>query len=244
MDFLDQIAPLVEAEAEPVVAAEVQPTPEVVATPEAIAAPEPITEPAPVQQQDHNIPLPKYLDERERRKEAERRLAEYEAQQAPSQRPDPLDDPEGYAAHFERQMEERLTGQRLQMSNVMARQSYGADAVDMAVNWAAEKAKVDPLFAAAYMGEAHPIDWIVRQHKRDGLLSDIGDNVDDWFTREAAKRGFVSQSAVSVVAPIPVATQPAVRPAAPPRSIASDAAASASVPGDPSADFMAIFNKR
>lgn len=203
------------------VAEAVQPEPETVeAIVEEAPAPEPIIE-QPREQQA--IPLATALQWRDEAKAFKRKAEELEANNRPqAQVPDPLDDPEGYATHFERQMEERLTGQRLQMSDVMARQSYGAEAVDVAVNWAAAKAQADPLFAAAYMGEAHPIDWIVRQHKRDGLLSDIGDNVDDWFTREAAKRGYVSQSAPAAVAPVVAAIpQPASPPVKVPRSLAT-----------------------
>jgi hypothetical protein len=252
-DFLDQAFPEPAPEPTEVIAevpaTEAAPVTETPTTPEEpVQAPAPETPPVPAPQQEHSIPLPKYLDERERRREAERRVAEFEARQAPSQRPDPLDDPAGYGAFLESEMETRLSQQRFQMSDIMARQAHGAETVENAVKWAQEKASADPMFAASYMRDPNPIDWIVRQHQRDALLSDIGDvsKLDDWIAREAAKRGYALPSATLVAAPIPVAavTQPAIRPAAPPRSIASEAAATESTAGDPRAEFMAIFDRK
>lgn len=248
-DFLDEVfAAPAEALPEPVV----EPTPEPVIeqapepAPEPEPQPEPAPQPEPVVQQDHTVPLAKFLDTRDENKELKRRLAEMEAQRQPATRPDPFDDPEGYAAHTEQLIDQRLSEQRFQMSDLMARQVHGAEVVEKAVPWALEKAQKDPVFAAAYMRDPNPIDWIVRQHKRDSIVSQLPEDVsslDELIEREIAKRGL---SAAPAAQPIPAAAVPqqAPKPAAPPRSIASDAPASIPTVVDPNADFMSIFTKR
>jgi hypothetical protein len=217
-------------------------------TPEPESEPEPAHEVAtdPVKDEPRSIPLPTYLDERERRKEAERRLNEFEATRAERAQnddmPDPYDDPRGFAEWQDRKTEQRLTAQRFELSDLMAKQQHGTETVEAAATWATERAKSDPSFAQAYMQQPHPIDWIVREHKRTELLNDIGDvsKLDDWFAREAEKRGF-TKSAPNMTAQV-VTQQPVARPV-PPRSIASDAPAPATT-ADPDADFTAIFSRK
>ena len=240
-DFLDEMTsepvedtPVVEAQPEVVT----QPEPEA-STPEAAAEPEPQVEKEP-----KHVPLGTFLDMRDKLRDAERRAAELEARNRPQpEAPDPYDDPAAYGQHLEEKVQTQVTNLKFQMSDQMARQAHGAETVDKAAEWATERAKTDPAFAMSYMREPHPIDWIVRQHKRDGLLSDIGDNVDDWFTREAQKRGYVAQSA-PVAAPIPVVAASAPRQAPPPRSIASDVTAPAAPVLDDNASFGAIFARK
>jgi hypothetical protein len=232
-------APVIEPPVEtPVPVTEAHPAPEI--------APEPTPAPEPAPEKDKSVPLPTFLDMRDRAKEAERRAAELEARNAPQtppqQMPDPVDDPQGFAAWNDARTQDALTAQRFEMSDLMAKQQYGEEVVKTAADWAMERASTDPVFKAAYMRQPHPLDWIVREHKRSGLLNDIGDNVDDWFVREAAKRGYQPTAPELAPAPAVAATPTAAKPAVPPRSIASDAPAP-NVSGDASADFMAIFRK-
>lgn len=223
---------------------------EVVETPEQVA--ETPTEPeqpvTPVQEeQPRHVPLATFLDQRDELKrykqEAETLRQQQQAQrpQAPVEAPDPLDDPQGFAAHQSRHVEEKLTEQRFQISDVIARQQHGADVVDAAGQWAAEKARNDQSFAVSYMRQQHPIDWIVQQHKQDQLLTDIGGNVDDWFTREATKRGYAPAPTAAV--PMAVPQQQALTPATPPRSLASipGAGGVSDVPTGPMAALGSVF---
>lgn len=214
-----------DAEPEAIAPVTEQPLVEPVETPEPVAEePQPVPEQPqvePQQEEPRHVPLATFLDQRDELKrwkqEAESLRASQQRPQPQEQAPDPLDDPQGFASHQERVFEQKLTEQRFQTSDVIARQQHGSETVDAAGQWAADKARSDPSFAVAYMREAHPVDWIVQQHRKDQLLSDIGGNVDDWFTREAAKRGYVA--APSPIA-VPTAPQQQVAPA-PPRSLAS-----------------------
>lgn len=203
--------------------------PQVEAQPEPAAepAPEPAPEPTPepeAPKEEQRVPLATFLDKRDEARELKRRLEVYEAREREQQqtRIDPFDDPEGFAASQQQMVEQRLTQERFAFSDRFARKEHGAEAVDTAVKWAQDRAQNDPAFAMSYMREADPVDWIVQQHKRDALLSDIGGNVDDWFTREAAKRGYAAISAPVEAAPVAAVVQPATKPAPPPRSIASE----------------------
>jgi hypothetical protein len=242
-----------EAEPEAIAPAIEQPPVEPVETLEPVAdepppVPEqPQAEPQPQEEQRH-VPLATFLDQRDELKrwkqEAESLRQAQRAPQPQEQAPDPLDDPQGFAAHQERVFEQKLTEQRFQTSDVIARQQHGSEVVDAAGQWAADKARSDPSFAVAYMREPHPVDWIVQQHRKDKLLSDIGGNVDDWFTREAAKRGYVAAPSPIPIA-APAAPQQQVTPATPPRSLASapGSGGAKDVPTGPMGALGSVFTR-
>lgn len=216
-----------------------------VAEPAPVVEPEPTPEPETPKDEPRSIPLATALQWRDEAKELKRWKEQQEAQQRqPATRPDPFDDPEGFAAHQQQLVEQRLTQERFAFSDRFARKEHGAETVDAAVQWAAERGRADPAFAMSYMREADPVDWIVQQHKRDALLSDIGGNVDDWFVREAAKRGYAAPSA-PVAAPVAAAPQPASPPARAPRSLATMGSGPSDVRGTatgPLAGVDALFS--
>lgn len=213
-------------------------------TPQELPAPEPQQEP------DKTVPLATFLDQRDEvkrwKREADELKRQLEQRNAkPADVPDPLDDPQGYRAHIDQDVDRRMVEHRFQVSDTIARQQHGADAVEAAGAWAAERARNDRAFAVAYMQQTHPIDWIVQQHKRDQFLTDVGDNVDDWFTREATKRGYV-QAPAPTAAPVAAQQQPAPVMPPPPRSLAaapSSGGAVKDVPVGPTASLEAVFQR-
>ncbi|MCW2763383.1 MAG: hypothetical protein JWR85_3584 [Marmoricola sp.] len=243
-DFLEEAFP-VENQVipdQPVSAPEVQP--EVVAEPAVVepTAPEPVAPP-----KSEFIPIAALMDERDKRKAAEARVAEIERsqqQRQPQSVPDPFDDPNGYSQYFQSQMGQAMAQQRMDTSYLIASKEYGKDAVESAREWALERGKSNPGFAAELDQQPHPIDWIVQQHKRDGLISQLPTDVsslDELIEREIARRGLTATAAATA---IPVAATPALKPAAPPASIASQVSQSAPITSDPLAEFNAIFSKR
>lgn len=243
-----------DAEPEAIAPANEQPPVEPVETPEPVAVepqPEPEqpqVEPQPQEDQGRHVPLATFLDQRDELKrwkqEAEQlRQQAAQRQQPPAQAPDPLDDPAGYAAHQDQRMNEAIVNQRFQTSDIIARQQHGAEAVEAAGAWAAERAQKDPGFAIAYMQQAHPIDWIVQQHKRDSVMNDIGADPDEYVRRRAAELGFV-------MAPAPIAApaapqQPVAQPVTPPRSLAAvpGSGGAAAVPTGPTAALDSVFTR-
>jgi hypothetical protein len=232
-----------------------EPGPEIVPDPEPVVE-EPQGEPQPEPQPEVEtekpekgfVPLAAVLDERDRRKAAEKRAQELErqyAQQAPQEVPDALDDPIGLAAWQRAQINQL----KLEMSYEMAAEKHGAEKAEAARVWAMEKANGDPAFEAqlsiALQSQRNPMNWIVQQHKREALLSDIGDNPDDWFTREAAKRGYVMPSATASAAVADVVPKQASVPARAPRSLASQGSSPSDirhVPTGPLAGVDAVFS--
>jgi hypothetical protein len=216
--------------------------------------PEPAPEPAAKEDDQRTVPLATLLDVRDERNELKRRLAEMEARQAPpsepAQMPDPTDDPQGYASWLDSRVQQAEVATRFQTSDLIAKQQHGAEVVEAAGAWAMERAKTDPVFASAYMREAHPIDWIVRQHKRDGLLSQIGDRSLDDFVKEyvaqnGEKLGLTAPNA-AVVIPAPAGAQQAPKPASPPQSLASAPSRGGAVkdiPTGPMAALEAVFSR-
>lgn len=223
-DFLDDVFP--EAEALPMPEDVVQePEATVEPEPEAVAEPtlEPVAEPA-SERPEHVVPLPKYLDTRDELKEARRKLAEYEAQANQRTVPDSFDDPEGHTAYLRSEMQAALQAQKVDISWAVSVQQHGEDTVKAARDWALEKAQKDPGFRSAldaeFSAQPMPIDWIVRQHKRDVALSTVGDDPDAWFVQEAAKRGYAPLPAPAAVAQA-ATPQQASPPVKVPRSLAT-----------------------
>lgn len=231
------------------------PTPE----PEAVAeapTPEPETpevqaEPVREAPQQGYVPIAAMMDERDKRKaiEAENRALREQQARPQAEVPDPFDNPGDYTAYMKQQLDGALQQQKVDMSWAFAVQQHGEEQANKAKDWALEKAQNDPGFAqmldVEFKRQPMPIDWIVQQHKRDALLSDIGDvsKLDDWFAREAAKRGYAQQSAAPLAAPVVAATKPAQ--ALPPRSIASDTAQpTAATVDDERGEFLGLFSKR
>ena len=171
--------------------------------------------------EEKTVPLATFLDQRDELKELKRYRAEMEAKAAtPRNAPDLYDmKPEEVAEYVERIATEKALGTKFQMSEVLANREYGEDAVKAAGEWAMEKAKADPTFTAQYMSNPHPIDFIVRQHKRDSLVSQLPadvSSIDELVEREIARRAGTAPGAVAVTAPV---QQQASRPAAPPKSL-------------------------
>jgi hypothetical protein len=213
------------AEATPPAAAE--------APAEAVAAPEPQPEPttAPQAKDGPMAPVAALLDERDRRKAAEQRLAELEAQmrqQQPQDMPDPYDDPAGYQAHVAQQLQAQAVSVRFDVSETLAREKHGDEAVTAAMDWGLQKAQTSPAFRDEYLAQKNPIDWVVRQQKREGLLSAVGDDEEAFIRRRAAELGLIAPTDAGAGTTPVSGQQQAPRPAAPPRSIASAASATGS----------------
>jgi hypothetical protein len=229
-----------------------EPQPAAAATP---PAPTP-TPPAPTPEPKHEaIPLPTALEWRDRMTAAERRLKEIEQQRKEQELPAPqipsvTEDPEGFAAHMADVANRVALNKGFEISEVMAVKEHGADAVKAAKDWALVKAEEEKNrlgfspFAAEYMRQLHPIDWAIKQQKRDALLAQIGDDPEAYIVAEIAKRtaaGASPEPQPSSAAPQPSAAQPA--PKAAPRSIASTPSAGSqhSVPTGPGNAFEAAF---
>lgn len=216
----------------------VEPVVDVQSEPEVVEAPqEPEPEPPVVEARtEDRIPIGALLDEREKRKTLEAEIERLK-QQAPQQQaniPDPYDDPAAYNAHMENRIIQERQLLKNEFSYQFAVRDHGKDTVEEARQWALQKAQTDPVFdqqvAAAFQTQVSPVDWIVQQHKRDGLVSQIGDrSIDDFVKDYLAKNpALLGQSvpAPATAAVVPASASPTPRV---PRSLASQATAPSDV---------------
>lgn len=225
------------------------PEPPLEAEPEPAPAEQP--EPAPTPKPDdrgHMVPLATVLDTRDKLKAAERRIAEFEAQQRPNpaeEAPDPFDDPDGFRAYEASQRESAVIGIRFELSETMARDKHGDDTVQTAMDWGAQRAQTDEAFRIDFLKQRHPIDWVVRQQKRDGLMSEVGDDPDAYVRRRAAELGLIAAPDAGAGSPPVPGQQPAPKPAVPPRSIAGapSAGGNRDIAMDDKASMDAIFKR-
>lgn len=163
-----------------------------------------------------------YLDERDKRKaaEIERDRLKAELQEARAARaeqaPAPSVNDPAYADYLRQQVESARISERFDTSELMATEKHGETTVKTAMDWAMERSQTNPGFATEYLKQKHPIDWAVKQHKRDVLMSQIGDDPDAWVrNRYAELNGAAPQPQAAQPAPA-ASQQPAPVPATPP----------------------------
>lgn len=199
--------------------------PEIVADEAPAVEPEPeaAPEPEPVQQEPEvrHVPINALLDERDKRKALEAKIAQYEQQQGHPQQdaPDPFDDPQGFRENLRTEL-------RVEMSDGLAREKHGDEAVESALAWANEKVRSgDPSVAAAFVKQRNPVEWLVQQHKREALVSEIGDDRDAYLAKWAADNGYVKPSAPAPAAVASAVPTQAAAPVRVPRSLASQGSA-------------------
>lgn len=186
------------------------------------------------------------LEEREKRQKAEKeakelraRIQQFESQQQQPQLPS-ASDPQALAQYIDQQR----TSLAFDMSETMAREKHGDEPVSQAMDWALQRAQQSPAFAGEYLKQKHPIDWAVKQHKRDAVLQQVGDDPDAFVRRRWAEMNPTalpqtdappSQAASPQPAPIP--QQQAT---APPRSIANAPSAGGAQVVPPTGEFAAL----
>lgn len=185
------------------------------------------------------------LEEREKRQKAEKEATELRAriqqfeQQRQSQTPSDVD-PE---------VAQKIQGARTDAifttSEMWATKEHGADTVKTAMDWALQRAQQNPAFAAEYLRQPHPIDWAVKQQKRDRILSEIGDDPDAFIEARIAARLSKTGATPTDAAPLSPAASP--QPAshqpptpAPTRSIANATSAGGASVVPPTGEFAAI----
>lgn len=124
-----------------------------------------------------------YKDEKEKRKELERKAADYERQlqefmrQQPQPKPqyvDPLDDPEGFNKSLDSRINDVAFKTTLTISERFARQEHGAETVDATNAWLMEPSNAHILQQAKT--SADPWGDAVKAYKRAQVMSEIGED--------------------------------------------------------------------
>lgn len=223
-------------ENEPAPPAAPAPTPQSDAppAPPPTASPAPVTpDPAPASQPkpDGHIPIAALLDEREKRKELERRLREFEEKQQKQDTPipDPIADPEGYNARLEEQRTRDKQDLIFRFSEQFAARQHGADVVKQAMEWLGQELQSNPALWPVISSHADPAEHVVQLHKRHLRFAKLGDKDPDEYAREiaVARRDEFLQLLGQQGAP---AAAPSPQPPKPPPPRPSIASAPAAAP--------------
>lgn len=163
------------------------------------------------------VPIVAMLDARDRAKAAEAELARLreQQQQAPVQRPDPYEDPEGFSAWQEAQTAAAVYQTRLEFSDQIASIKHGEETVKAAKEWGFNKCNEDPYFNAKVAASRDPIGYVVAEYKREEIASKV--TPDEFAQFQAWK---TAQQQLQTTQPAPAAA-PQQTSAIPPPSLAS-----------------------
>jgi len=193
-DFLDGAIPV---EPETVPAVETQVAEPTIETPAEPAPPPPAPEP---KAEPGHVPLTALLDEREKRKALEERLARMEQSKAPEM-PDPNLDPMGFQQAQLQSVQQALLDTRLNMSETAAKRHYGADLTEQAKAWALEKFRQSPAFYQEVIAQPDPYDHAIQAFQREQIASQV--SADDFQQFQAWKAAQAQVAAAPVAAPTP-----------------------------------------
>lgn len=164
---------------------EVTASPEKLEDPEVVTGEEPSTPPVDEHKQT-NVPVTALLDEREKRQAAQREAEEARKQmavieaklrelQTPKEAPDFYSDPEAAIQGHTQKLQEQLWDDKLNMSEAMAVDKFGAEAVEEAKAAFISAVQSDPTLYQRLRTQAHPYAFVMDWHKREKFLSEVKD---------------------------------------------------------------------
>lgn len=220
--------------------------------PVADTAPEPLpapaAEPAPIAEAkpevpQGQVPITALLDEREKRKELERQLQEFQRQQTAPKAPDPDEDPEAFNRFQIDQANVAVLNARLDMSEELAREKHGEETVDAARDWALQQFQTKPAFRDEVLSQRNPWGYAVKQFQRHQAMDKLGDpsDVDAFLAWKTAQATGVSTTQPAAPAATP---EPAPIPS---RSLASAPSAGGGAapvePTGPGVGYASLFGQ-
>jgi len=188
------------------------------------------------------VPISALLDERDKRQaetakriDLEAQLQRYQQPQQPEQIPT---DPSGIIQYALAEQQRIAFNERLNTSELMARQAHGEDIVSEAQQAFLAAVGQNPMLQQQLQGQIHPYDFVVKWHKQHKLMSEIGQDPEAWRKSEAEKirAQVLAELQGQGVSPAPSSQQP------PPSVVGRPAAARAgTVPTGPGNAFDNLF---
>lgn len=175
-------------------------------------------------------PIAALLDERDKRKALEQKLAQFEQPKEEPKIPDIFEDPEGRLSVQDKKFESRIYQTEYRVSDRFARKEYGDETVNQAVEWARQRTYADPHFNQAALSSGDPVGFAVEQWQRDQVASTVSAADLKAFQEWQAAQAQQQQQPL-------VAVQPEIQSPAIPKSLAT--ASSAGAPTLPKADPIA-----
>ena len=233
--FLDE--PEAEAPQAPEPVAQVEP-----AKPEVEAEAEPSTDGRPRDPETGRfVPISALLDERDKRQATTRELEEtrklLQQYQQPQEQQLP-DDPRELVQMAVADVYRQSFDQKLNTSELLARTSHGDQTVTEAQQAYLQAMQSNPQLAEALHRELHPYDYVVKWHKQNKLINEIGADPEAWRKAEAEKirQQVLAELQGQGVSPAQSSQQP------PPSVVGRPAAAKAgTVPVGPGNAFEQLF---
>lgn len=218
--------------------------------------PKPETVEAP--REKHHIPVEALIEERTKAREAklelekvraeyEARLKEAEASQQRNDRPDPLDDPDGFTAFMKAEVVKAIAADRAEreqeqlnrsftVSHTKAVEAHGEETVKTALEWATQRSLTDDAWSRQALSDSDPVSWILEQQNRHAQFEEFARDPEGFKARLLAESGNADFSAN----PTPMAAKVAA-----PKSLASSPSLGKNVINNKNGDdaFNAIFKK-
>lgn len=176
--------------------------------PEAQAQPEPVAEPQQREAPDV-VPVTALLEERRKRQELERLLAQQSQPVEPPAPPPVYQDPYAYTEAVAQQLATQQNQLRYQLSEMRAASQYGAETVEKARQWALERFNSDPFFEAKVSQAPDPYTVVVEDYRREQVLAQLKpDEMQQFLAWKASQAG--GQQPAPVAAPAAASTRPAM----------------------------------
>ena len=137
------------------------------------------------------VPISALLDERDKRQaetrkreDLEQQLQRYQQPQQPEYVPT---DPSGIIQYALAEQQRVAFNERLNTSELMARQAHGEEIVSEAQQAFLSAVGQNPMLQQQLQGQIHPYDFVVKWHKQHKLMSEIGQDPEAWRKSEAEK---------------------------------------------------------
>lgn len=128
----------------------------------------------------------KAQDERRKRQEAERERDELRSRlQTPP--PDVLENPQGYTQHIEERIRLNDLNNRLNLTEELAREKYGDDAIAEAQELFMQETKADPTLAHKLVTERNPYGWLMKWAKGRKFATEMGDDPEAYLAKKKAE---------------------------------------------------------
>lgn len=151
--------------------------------------------------------------------------------------PDPIDDPQGYTAYLDNQVQRYVLNERLNTSEAIARDKAGDEAVDAAIEAFQTAAASNPSLAHQFIQSRNPYGDLLSWHRKQQAMAEVGEDPDAF--RERIRQEVLAE--LQGQQPAPVQAKPK---ATPPPSLAKGGTNSApsNEPGDEDA-FLSVFRR-
>lgn len=149
---------------------------------EAEKAPEKVE--APAAQKPQMVPLAALHEERDKRKALEAQLASQPKKEAEPM-PDVFEDTEGYTKRIQSDTQQAVQTVRLDLSEDQVRSQMGDEVVDAAIE--AFKPHLGTPLHSQILGARNPYADLVKWHKQQTIVAEIGNDPDAWREAERAR---------------------------------------------------------